>query len=203
MTLLRSGLSFRILLGVLAIVTVVWFRGGFSGSVDLASSMMESRNTASLVDGLAVALKQSDTSPPTITVTVTNKNPEAVTFVSYESPLDPIAFQLGLLSITPAGKSEPLDYPTIQARRRWPPTAEELISIAPGDSKESQIVIRENIVPKEDLGSKASVQLKGTWMKVWAQAKSESVISSLENGSSSPDVFSGTYESDALIVNIG
>jgi hypothetical protein len=200
MSFFRGTTGLRILTGVIAAIVVVSFCGGFASSSDLVSSMMESRGSTGAIEGLVVTLKQSSTSPPSVTVSVKNTNPDPITVLRYDSPLDSLALQLGLLSITPDGASEPLDLPRVQIRRKWPPSSDALIEIAPGESAENEIVLKEPVISEEQLGSKASVQLKGRWTSVWSKPKADIDMSSWND---MPDVLSGDFASNNLVINVG
>ncbi|KND90489.1 hypothetical protein TOPH_04662 [Tolypocladium ophioglossoides CBS 100239] len=208
MSSLRLPPSLRIFLGILTTVALFTIYRSSSphspGKAFIAESLqMESRDASGPVPGLEVSLHQSKSSPPTITTTVTNKNRYAVTFLSYDSPLDSLALQLGLLSITPAGASTPLELPIIQVRRFWPPKRDSLISIAPGASKKLDIALDESIVPMDKVGSKPSVTLTGKWGHVLAKSKDGISDADLENIGSSSDEYSGKFASNNLEVIIG
>ncbi|KFH45416.1 hypothetical protein ACRE_037760 [Hapsidospora chrysogenum ATCC 11550] len=155
------------------------------------------------IPGLKVTLKQSSTaSPPSVVATVTNTNTERpVSILSYDSPLDRLALQLGLLSITPTGADEPLDLPKIQVRRVWPPRREDLITIPPGESASNDIVLRSDIVPPEEIRGGATVVLNGQWRAVWANNKDEISDASLGDPGSSSDAFQGSFQSNELEIS--
>ncbi|PNY27270.1 Uncharacterized protein TCAP_02800 [Tolypocladium capitatum] len=208
MSSLRLPPGLRIFLGVLTVIALFTvYRSSSphgSGPAFVAESFqMESRDASGPVPGLEVWLHQSKTSPPTVTTTVTNKNHYAVTFLSYDSPLDNLALQLGIVSITPAGASAPLELPILQVRRFWPPKRDSLISIAPGASENRDVVLDESRVPMGKVGSKPSVMLTGKWGHVWAKSKSGISDANLENIGSSPDEYSGKFASNKLQLTIG
>lgn len=147
------------------------------------------------IPGLSISLEQTKASPPTITVKVTNKNTEPVTILAYGSPLDGLALQLGLLSITPAGAAEPIEIAVVQVRRKWPPDMESLITIDAGQSQQQEIVLRDTVVEVEKLGGRAKVQLKGKWEAVWGKKRHDLSKEELE---SNKGAHSGVYKSDVL-----
>jgi hypothetical protein len=160
---------------------------------------MMSGQSDSGLQGLQISLVQKqDASTPTIIVKVSNFNTSRVSILSYNSPLDPLALQLGLLHITPAGASEPLDLPRIQLRRVWPPTAEHLISIEPGQIATSEVELKSIMVNPDDLGPNPTIQLKGWWQAVWTRGKDEVHKESLENPQHAADAFHGEFLSEPL-----
>ena len=163
---------------------------------------MASRDDNGPISGLDISLSQTSTSPPKITVKVTNNNDGPATFLSYGSPLDKLALQLGLLSITPAGADSPLDLPIIQVRRVWPPTKDLLITIQAGGSDSNEIELKAPIITKEKVGSSAHVVLKGEWGAVWGKDKDDIDDSSLKDIGSSPDVSKGKYQSPELEISL-
>ncbi|KAF7543437.1 hypothetical protein G7Z17_g10739 [Cylindrodendrum hubeiense] len=154
------------------------------------------------IAGITVSLTQKSTSPPTIIVHVTNTNSDPVTFLSYGSPLDGLALQLGLLSITPDGASTSLEVPTLEVQRKWPPDAESLITFAPGESQQQDIVIKNTVVPPDDIGAKAIVQLTGKWQAVWGKAKEDISKEAIEKAGIADDAYSGLFSSNELEIEV-
>lgn len=154
------------------------------------------------IDKLAIVLSQTSTSPPTVRVTVTNKNSHPVTIVIYNSPLDKIALPLGLLTITPSGASEPLELQTIQASRIWPPKPDSLVGLEAGASATNDMVLKEPTVPMKELEKKATVFLEGRWMGVLARAKEKVSSEDLEHLGSQPDSFQGDFKSESIEITI-
>lgn len=166
------------------------------------SSSMESRaNSSNPIAGLRVAIKQTSTSPLTITSTVVNNNEHAVTFLVYNSPLDTAAPSIGLLAITPDGASEPLDLPRLKIQRQWPPSPDSLIQLKPGASQTAEIVLKDFITSK--LGKKASVTLNGRWDMVWNKEKDDITSEMMEKAQLQvdPDTFSGNFASENLEIS--
>ncbi|KAL7945526.1 hypothetical protein V8C42DRAFT_345126 [Trichoderma barbatum] len=165
------------------------------------------------VAGLNVSISQGTASPPTIVATVKNNNPHLVTIAPYQSPFDGLIVELGNLSIVPGAAtdgddsdsssttaSKPLKYPTIALKRVWPPPRKSLVTLGPGESRTTEIVIRDP-VPVRQLGASATVQLRGQWMSVWKRAKEE-IDDADWDDVSNPDEFSGLYESNSLEIMI-
>ncbi|PHH89740.1 hypothetical protein CDD83_5392 [Cordyceps sp. RAO-2017] len=162
---------------------------------------MARQQTQGPIAGLDVSLRQSGTSPPTVTVSVTNRNRGPVTFLSYDSPLDSMALQLGLLSITPPGEAaRPLELLTFEVSRIWPPPADALISLAAGGREENEISLEEPVVPMGEIPSKASVRMSGKWQAVWPCPKDEIGEDALENLHANTDVSTGNFVSNVLEV---
>ncbi|GKT89089.1 LOW QUALITY PROTEIN: hypothetical protein Ct61P_06939 [Colletotrichum tofieldiae] len=119
-----------------------------------------------------------------------------------ENPLDPLAIQMGLVSITPEGKSEALELPTIELRRVMPPPPDDLVTLQPGERREQEVVLKEPIVPLDQLGKTARVAVKGKWQTVWpttADKLSKETIEKLQFGDG---VLTGEFESEAIDVII-
>ncbi|PTB69556.1 hypothetical protein BBK36DRAFT_1110503 [Trichoderma citrinoviride] len=150
--------------------------------------------------GLNVSISQGTTSPPSIVATVKNNNPHPVTIAPYQSPFDGLLLEQGNLF------TKPLDYPTIALKRAWPPPADSLVTLGPGESRTAEIVLR-HPVPLQQLagggggGSVATVKLRGQWMSVWRRAREEIGEADWDDVSN-PDEFSGLYESNSLEIRI-
>ena len=118
---------------------------------------------------------------------------------SYESPLDPLVVALGQLEITPAGAKAPLELNKITVRRAWPPTRDQLITVGPGGSVMSSILLKEDAVPPGALQGKVSMELKGRWQAVWSIRKENIPDQSLEDPFSSPEVERGKYSTGKVL----
>jgi hypothetical protein len=156
-----------------------------------------------IISQLHVSLSQASKSPPTISVKVTNNSPSPVTILSWESPLDEVALSLGLFTITPPGASEPLDITRIMVSRKTPPSDDSLISLAPGESRENQVVLKELLVPLEKLkGKKSKVQVSGRWMGVWPKPRDELSNEAIEKGAHGGGAVAGTFSSDIIDIEV-
>ncbi|KAL7787871.1 hypothetical protein V8C37DRAFT_254790 [Trichoderma ceciliae] len=195
MSLVR-GLSVRVVLGLSLTLALATF------FLWPASSMDSRSNNPSPIDGLRVTIEQTSSSPLTITSTVINENKHPVTFLRYNSPLDKAAPTIGLLIITPEGKSEPLELPKLQLRREWPPSSDSLIQLGPGASQTAEIILREFITSQ--LEKKASVVLTGHWDMVWSKRKDDITVDMIEQAQlhPNPDMFTGRFATESLEISI-
>ncbi|KAL0938307.1 uncharacterized protein CTRU02_204917 [Colletotrichum truncatum] len=162
----------------------------------------ESTQHAEGLSRLTVRIRQSSTSPPTLALSVTNDHTFPLTILRWNTPLDPLALQLGVLSVTPEGKDAPLELDTIALRRVMPPPAEDLITLQPGDSKEQEIILRETMLPFDKLGKTPRVAAKGKWQTVWpttAEKLSQETIEKLQFGEG---VLTGEFATEAIEVTI-
>lgn len=160
-----------------------------------------------ILSGLEVVLRQSSSpssSPPAVTVKVTNNSPKPVTILRWQTPLDPLALQLGLLSITPAGASEPLEIPTIKVSRKMPPGEEALLSLAPGESRENEIVLKEILVPLDEIkGKKSAVKAKGRWDHVWLAPRDQLTQQAIEElDAGGHELVFGVFETEAIEIEV-
>jgi len=149
-----------------------------------------------VVSALKVSVRQANQDPPKLTIGVTNSNPDPVTVFIWNSPLDSLAVQLGLVSFTPEGQ-EPIDIPTIQVRRLMPPKDDAFITIEPGQTEEREVLLREPVVPLDKLKGKVSVVVRGEWNGVWAGKKGDISLQTLRNGD---DSLKGSYESEPAVM---
>ncbi|KAI1766333.1 hypothetical protein GGR53DRAFT_220552 [Hypoxylon sp. FL1150] len=171
---------------------------GISDQVAADEKMPASGN---VIPNLQVSVRQVSTSPPKLGIAVTNANPEPVTVLTWNSPLDPLALQLGLLSF--ASDGGPIDIPTIQIRRKMPPGADSLATIGAGQTKEQELELREPIVPLGRLrGTTVGVVCKGEWMSVWPSEADAISQASLENAGTGEDAFRGSFQSEAVDVEL-
>lgn len=167
------------------------------------SSKMASQDS-DILSQLHISLSQaSSKSPLAVSIRVTNNSPKPVTILTWESPLDELALPLGLLSITPSDASGPLEIPIIMVSRKLPPDEKSLVSLAPGESRENQVEIREVLVPPEKLkGRKSTVQIKGRWMAVWPKPRGEVSDEAIEKMTHGGGAVAGTYTSDGVEIEV-
>lgn len=192
----------RLLLGLLLIAVLLAYHN-LGQSPSPSSVPMASSSSPNPIEGLQLSLAQvPDASPTTIRITVTNTGSSPVTLLTYDSPLDPSALPLGLLSITPAGASAPLDLPVAHFRRIWPPTRSLLVALAPGESTYSDVFFRETVVTAEELGEKATVVVRGQWTAVWAKGIDEVSDAELNDPQGSAASFQGSFASEPLEVTV-
>ncbi|KAI8173848.1 hypothetical protein K4K51_009396 [Colletotrichum sp. SAR 10_75] len=90
---------------------------------------------------LQLSLSQTVASKaPSVSVSVKNTSPDTpVTILKWNSPLDEAALGLGLVSITPAGASEPIHIDAVKLTRKMPPNAESLVTLLPGESQPEKL----------------------------------------------------------------
>lgn len=90
-----------------------------------------------------MSLSQASRSPAALAVTVTNMSQWPLIFLKWNSPLDPRALQLGLLSIRPAGHGLPLRLPVKVVSRQRPPPHGEFVRLEPAESVVQIVVIED------------------------------------------------------------
>ncbi|KAI4859867.1 hypothetical protein F4820DRAFT_133183 [Hypoxylon rubiginosum] len=205
----RSGQSRNVpLLLLLTVVIFLFFR--YTGTTttgisdhQVAVEMPESGNN--VIPKLQVSVRQVSSSPPKLGIAVTNAHAGPVTVLTWDSPLDPLALQLGLLSFVPAGGDDgsPIEIPTVQVRRRMPPGADSLATIGAGQTREQELELREPIVPLGRLrGTVVSVVCRGEWTSVWPSEADAISKESLANAGAGEDAFRGSFQSEAVDIEI-
>ncbi|KAI1374784.1 hypothetical protein F4677DRAFT_424856 [Hypoxylon crocopeplum] len=197
----RSSQSRSILpLLLIAVLFVLfWYKSDSNTPEPITVKMSDS---VDVISKLQVAVRQVSTSPPKLVLAVKNTHSGPVTVLSWNSPLDPLAVQLGLLSFTPAGSDEPVEIPTIQIRRKMPPGPDSLITMEAGQTKEQELELKGPIVPLDKLRGKVSVVCSGEWMGVWPSEADAITKVSLEQAGASEDTFRGSFQSEAVEIEI-
>lgn len=159
----------------------------------------------SLANNLEISLSQAPaTAAPSLSVSVKNTHPSTtVTLLKWDSPLDPLALQLGLVSVTPAGAPAPIDMPTIKVSRAMPPGADELVTLRPGESASGVVELRDAFVPKAALTrGRAEVSMKGRWGAVWPGLDRDDLLGDVEKlsalGGGGDGVLTGEWESPTI-----
>lgn len=199
--------SNRVLLFVLGLFTLGFiFSSGFSPTRLLSRYYnFHVMPDFSLADNLEVGLSQaSAAATPRLSVSVKNTHPSTpLTLLNWDSPLDPLALQLGLVSVTAAGASAPIDMPTIKISRAMPPGADSLVTLRPGESASSVVELRDTFVPKETWAQgKAKVSMKGHWAAVWPGLNKDELLGNPEKlsalGGGGDSVLTGEWESATI-----
>lgn len=196
----KSKIAVAIL--VLLVTTIYLYQ---SGSYQDFKSLSGSGDKLTMADNpllsqLIISVRKTSSDPPTLGATVKNNNSVPVTIFAWDSPLDPLALSLGVLSITPSGSSTPLDIPEIKVSRKLPPGEDALIELGAGQtSKENELELKEMLVGKElreRQVEKALVKCKGEWRAVWAMSRKDLDQESIEKMGTDEKASSGEYESD-------
>ncbi|OJD30460.1 uncharacterized protein BKCO1_6000050 [Diplodia corticola] len=207
MSILSSRPYLTAILTLLAITSYYYYTAICTPS-PYTTSKMAAITTGDL-SHLHVSVAQSSTSPPTLTLTLKNTHPSTtLTLLNWESPLDPLALQLGLISVYGGGSDEPLPLATIQVSRKLPPGRDQLVSLGPGESKSQDVVLREPVVPlkkvKEAGGKTVKVACKGRWKAVWAPAEGAAGVAekALEKMEADEGAVSGEWEAEAVEVEV-
>lgn len=176
-------------------------------------------DTSSLLSNLSISLQQKSVHPALVGITVTNNNAVPVTFLKWDSPLDPLVLQLGALSITftPSSSSgisssaqvEELDIPQIKVARRAPPGDESLVELDAGAASEENAVELKDVMvgkPLRELGGggdgKVTVKCKGRWRAVWAEKKAGLGEERRKLMGADDDAVSGEFESEAVEMTV-
>ncbi|RSL61912.1 hypothetical protein CEP54_005988 [Fusarium duplospermum] len=196
MGLLASN-TLRLLLGLIITVSLIAFLSPSSVPAVKIPDSIPFRMPAAL-RGLEVSLEQTEKSPPTLVVTVKNNNEGPVTLLTYGSPLDPLAPQLGMLYITPEAETKPLEITQLEVQRQWPPADDAVVEIAAGDKKEHELTLMEPVIPMDLVFGKATVQLRGKWQAVWPTEKNAVNQTALEAGGAGEDALTGSFESNII-----
>ncbi|KAF4546261.1 hypothetical protein BFW01_g914 [Lasiodiplodia theobromae] len=166
--------------------------------------------TPDLLSHLHVSATQSSTNPPILTLTLKNTHPStAITLLNWESPLDPLALQLGLVSVYPLEGDEPLPLATIQVSRKLPPGRDQLVALQPGESRAQEVTLREPVVPFKKVAEgpdgkkKVRVVCRGRWKAVWVAAGVEEVgDSALEKMEADEGAVGGQWEAEGVEVEV-
>lgn len=146
---------------------------------------------------------------PTILITLKNTSPSTpYTILTWNSPLDPLLIQLGLLSITLPGSSDPVDIPQIMIKRRMPPSEEHIVTLEPGEETNRKVEIGERFVAPEQWGhGKGKVAVRGRWNAVWPGLRKEDVLGNEKRlaavgGDGGGELLTGEFESEVLEIDV-
>lgn len=198
----------RVLLFVLGLFALglILFPGFFSPTKSPSQRHhLYAMSDVSVANNLEVSLSQApSTGNPSLSVTVKNTHPSTpLTLLTWDSPLDPLALQLGLVSVTPAGAPGPIDMPAIKVSRAMPPGADSLVTLRPGGSASSVVELRDAFVPKDTWAQgEAKVSMKGSWAAVWPGLGKDELLRDVKKlsalGGGGDGVLTGEWESPTI-----
>ncbi|KAK3343259.1 hypothetical protein B0H65DRAFT_244475 [Neurospora tetraspora] len=102
---------------------------------------------------LTISQPNATAAPPTLLLTLANTSPDVpITLLTWSSPLDPLALQLGLIHISsPSNSSNKIDFPKLMIKRAMPPPEDALVTLGPGEARSQEVVMREPIVDGDKL----------------------------------------------------
>lgn len=145
------------------------------------------------VDDLHIFLSHTWQPVPTVKVTIQNTHPTSyMSFLSWDTPVDPSALNTGVLTIVYAVSGEPVPGPGLKLNRLLPPPREDIIELAPQETIEVDIDLSAPWIPGD--GKLVKVHALGEWRAVWAKGKDE--ITNEELGAmSGPGVLRGPFRS--------
>ncbi|TRX89843.1 hypothetical protein FHL15_009276 [Xylaria flabelliformis] len=185
------GRVFAIL--AVAVTLIVFWNIWSSGASQQARINMSDQ----VLSALKVSVQQASSSPPKLKIGITNTHSSPITVFTWNSPLDPLAVQLGLLSFTPEGK-DTVNIPTIQVRRLMPPGDDAYVTIEPGQTEEREVLLKKPMVPLDELQGRVKVVCKGEWKAVWPSKKEDISAESLKNTGADDAALKGTFESEPV-----
>ncbi|KAI1087851.1 hypothetical protein F5B19DRAFT_45780 [Rostrohypoxylon terebratum] len=215
------------------LLTVIFVLSWYAVNLRTSPAVAESKmvmvpgSADDVIAKLKVSVRQvsgsgSGGGPAKLALAVTNAHDGAVTILSWNTPLDPLALQLGVVSFFAAPASIPADsenddggggggggdggnkigekieIPTIQIRRRMPPGPESLVTIGAGQTSEQEVEVR-GPGPLETLrGRRVAVVCAGEWTGVWlSEADAVAKVSSLHAGASE-GALRGSFQSEPV-----
>ncbi|KAI1396680.1 hypothetical protein F4819DRAFT_474574 [Hypoxylon fuscum] len=202
----RSNQSQNIAWLLVVAVVFVLLRYTYTGNPSTPDPIAAAMSDASsdVIAKLQVSVRQVSSSPPTLAIAVTNAHAGPVTILRWDSPLDPLALQLGVVSLARGGSDGgPVDIPTVQVRRMMPPGPDALVTVAAGQTREQLLELREPMVPLRALrGTSVRVACRGEWTGVWPREADAVSAEALGKAGASEDAQKGRFESEAVEIEL-
>ncbi|GAW15140.1 hypothetical protein ANO14919_045490 [Xylariales sp. No.14919] len=196
----RSRGRILAVLGIFVVLVVFWNTWSSIGAGTTSVESQQARVDMSdqVLSALKVSVRQDSSEPRKLTIGVTNTHSSPATVFTWDSPLDPLAVQLGLLEFTPEGQDAPVNIPKIQVRRLMPPGDDAYITIEPGQTQERDVLLKKPMVPMDQLQGKVKVVCKGEWKSVWASKKEDISAEALKNTGADDAALKGNFESEPV-----
>ncbi|KIW03544.1 uncharacterized protein PV09_05305 [Verruconis gallopava] len=151
---------------------------------------------------LTLELKESDhkTFPPTIMVVATNLHESTtVTLLTWDTPFDDKALQLGLFEIKDLQSGHVLPSLGLKLNRKLPPPKEAFLEIEPRRAIAKELVLDGPGVQLEQ-GRLYEVRAKGTWKAVWQANVADIGYSNLQKMGGGTGVLSFDFVSNVITI---
>lgn len=160
-----------------------------NNNADMTASPPPNTNDDAILSNLVVTLEQTSRAvPPTLALRVTNNNTATtLTLLTWDSPLDPLALPLGLLRLGAGTAADPaIDVPVVKIGRKMPPREDDLVTLAPGESRANLVVLSERLVPADRLRgglgggkrrkTRVALSEEARWTRVWTKARAAALM---------------------------
>ncbi|KAF2180964.1 hypothetical protein K469DRAFT_267757 [Zopfia rhizophila CBS 207.26] len=156
------------------------------------------------ISGLEFKLSQISKSPPSLLVTLKNTHWKSTyTVLKWDTPLDPIAPQLGVFKMVDADTGEEIGIPRIMVNRMLPPPRDALQEVAAGTEHAIEVVFDKPWMP-EKKPAKYKIKVQGTFRAVWEKAASEISDVELEGfaGPVGKAITVGGFKSEEVVLTV-
>jgi hypothetical protein len=172
---------------IIAAFTATILGGLYVFSPSSSNSAMSTRSDS--VPGLKFTLAQTSKSPPSLSVTLKNNDPDATyTLLTWGTPIDSAALNTGVFSIVDCKTGKDVEQMIMQLRRVMPPPADQFVSLAPGEEETVEVAFDRPWMP-EDGPAKYKVKAVGEFVGLWDKKKSQVTKDEIDEYTGSP--FSG------------
>jgi len=150
---------------------------------------------------LKITLSPISHSPPSILVTLKNTSPsQTYTLLTWSTPLDPQALNLGLFHFKNLDTGEELEVPKLMVNRLLPAKKEDLEEVGPGKEVRREVVLQRPWMPKE---GRWGVWVEGSWRGVWEKNKGEITEEDVEGGGIELSEETGNFKSGEVVLDLG
>ncbi|KAL1955651.1 hypothetical protein VTO42DRAFT_8196 [Malbranchea cinnamomea] len=171
---------------------------------------MQNRNSSSISTAdipLFIALQPINSElkpdePCTLDIAVQNTdgNNSVLTFLTWDTPLDPHAGVLGVFEIHDEDDpSVKINTQIIAIRRKLPPPPEDFVEIAAQQTLSARVMLDQVDLPA---GRRYAIRAKGWWQAVWEATKEEVLADAEKAEQLSGGAMSGVFVSESVIVSV-
>ncbi|OQO05077.1 hypothetical protein B0A48_08097 [Cryoendolithus antarcticus] len=137
--------------------------------------------------------------PSTLQVRIHNTDLErTISFLTWDTPLDPSAINTGVLSLVNANTGETIPGPDMKINRLLPPPRKDLVELVPGASTGRDLALKSPWIPTD--GTRCTVRMQGTWRAVWAKPAVQ--VTDLELGSMIGDQRTTAFDTRSVEMSI-
>jgi hypothetical protein len=151
---------------------------------------------------LSMVLSQTDSSRPSVRVTLTNYHPStSVTVLIWSTPFDPQAVPLGIFRVTDRSTKQDVPMLGIKINRLLPPSREDFLELAPRHAVTKNVYLEAPGLALEK-GKTYDVQAHGKWKAVWhASLKAIGEVNLMKMGGPT-GLVSWDFESDVIQLEV-
>ena len=147
---------------------------------------------------LSIRLAVEDGTCGLVKVQISNASPDSTfTFLSWDTPFDPRALDLGVVGLSDAVTGKEIPGPGLKLNRKMPAPRDELIEVEPGKTRTRELELKGFWLPEE--GTKVRIHAHGEWKAVWKARRKDEIAEAELEALAGDRVLRGPFQSENTV----